>query len=970
NLAELSRSLLSSPEITQITHLVLEKAKFLTNSPYGLVGFIHPENGKFEINAFTQEVCANQESSELQVAHTTGLFHWVLENAKSAWSNDYEHDPRNATIPPSHQHIQRIAVAPALLDHKCIGLIAVANATTPYTIQQVEVLEQLADLYALGLSHYWINQKIQVESQRATQLAEITHAFVQGGLDAGKLIQVICRKVGELLQATCAVFLINSDQNAIAESAIYNLDAHLQRVIEKVISQTSPLEGNLLIQKVLETKEGIFYPEVKADDIPNFLTPNYRAVVELFGLHSLMLLPLMSNQDVMGVIVAVRHQSAQPFGLQDFNFFHEVTQRASMLLLNARLFQELQNQQDLLEKRIQERTEELQRERDFALLVMNTIGQGLSVTNAEGIFTYVNPAYARLIGYRPQEIIGKKPQDFTLEDDHALLELMWQKRLAGEATSYENILIHRNGSHIPVEINGTPHYQGETFLGSIAVITDLRPRKLLQERQNRLQTFRDILLTIAQTLIQSTDEKMDAILQRVLQQVGEFLGVDRAYIFLFDWQKQTMTNTHEWCAEGIQSEKDNLQDLPMDVLPQWMESLAKDPYILIPAVSDLPPSWNGVKEILEAQDIQSLLVMPIGTTQQTYGFVGFDSVRNRRLWQEDEIRILTILADHLASLFERRKAEQALRESQALYQLLAENISDVIFTLDLNSKFTFVSPSVVKLSGYTVEEIQNVHLRDLFEPESYETVQRFFVEEMSSERLSELRPERAVTHSVEVELRCKDGTTRWAEVRLNPLFAENGVIRGMIGSARDISERRQARQVLEYLATHDALTGLPNRTLFQDRLEHAIKRAGRDKTNLAVMLLDLDHFKRINDECGHLKGDEVLQGIAQRLLGSLRESDTVARMGGDEFTIILENLENPARVAQVAKKLLDAISQPFLVDEKWWEISASLGISLYPMDGEDVTTLFKAADIAMYRAKRHHNAYRFYSRKGQTHPLG
>jgi diguanylate cyclase (GGDEF)-like protein/PAS domain S-box-containing protein len=346
--------------------------------------------------------------------------------------------------------------------------------------------------------------------------------------------------------------------------------------------------------------------------------------------------------------------------------------------------------------------------------------------------------------------------------------------------------------------------------------------------------------------------------------------------------------------------------------------------------------------------------------------VGFDSVRTKRSWQEDEIKVLTILSNHLASYFERRKAELALQASQAQYQLLAENVSDVIFTLDLNNQFTFVSPSVLNLTGYTVDEIEYIHLRDLLTPESFEAVQRFFAQEMSPQKLATMNPATPPMHSIELELRCKNGQTRGIEVRINPFFNENGQVAGMVGSARDISERQQARRVLEYMATHDALTGLPNRVLFQDRLEHAIKRASREKTNLAVMLLDLDHFKRINDECGHLKGDEVLQEVARRLLSCLRESDTVARMGGDEFTIIIEDLTNPAFAARVAQKLLEVIRQPYLVDEQAWEISASLGISLFPVDGEDVGSLLKNADIAMYRAKRHHNDYRFYSPRIKT----
>ncbi|MGB9640320.1 MAG: PAS domain S-box protein [Anaerolineales bacterium] len=971
NLAELSQTLLSSPQLKQISELVLEKAKFLTSSPHGFVGYIHPQTDQFEINAYTQEICNQNQAhqNEILFNHMPGLLGEVLEKGQSAWSNDYLHDPRLQSLPDHHQTIQRLATIPARLNHKVVGLIAVANAAAPYTIQQIETLERLADLYALGLQNYWNNQLVQIEAQRASTLAEITHSLVEGGLDTQTLIQLISQKTAAALKATCAVFLMDESTETIRFFSVCDPDPILQSVIEQALQQTNPLEGNRLIAQALQNKEEIFQPKIDENSYSALLAPSYRAVVELFGLHSLMLVPIQNDQALFGLIITVRHKSSAQFVKDDFTFLKEIAHRASLVLTNARLLNELQIQQSLLEVRVKERTAEIQAERDFALLVMNTMGQGLTVVNEEGHFTYVNPAYAHMLGYHPAEMVGKHCKEFIHSDDQALFEEIFQRSKLGEGTSYESTLIDKNHSLIPVEINSTPRFQGERFVGMITVITDLRPRKLLQERQCHLQAFREILLTVAQTFIQTTDENVDDNLNWVLQQVSEFLQVDRSYIFLFDWKRQTMTNTHEWCAEGISPQKENLQDVPNSVLPQWMDSLRKDPYILIPSVADLPSEWGQVKDILEAQEIQSLLVMPISTPDELLGFVGFDSVRTKRSWQEDEIKILTILANHLASYFERRKAELALQSSQAQYQLLAENVSDVIFTLDLNNNFTFVSPSVLNLTGYTVDEIEYIHLRDLLAPESFEAVQRFFAQEMTPQKLMTMNPATPPMHSIELELRCKNGETRGIEVRLNPFFNEQGKVAGMVGSARDISERQQAQRVLEYMATHDALTGLPNRVLFQDRLEHAIKRASRERTNLAVMLLDLDHFKRINDECGHLKGDEVLQEVARRLLSCLRESDTVARMGGDEFTIIIEDLTNPAFAERVAQKLLAVVHQPYLVDERAWEISASLGICLFPVDGEDVSSLLKNADIAMYRAKRYHNAYRFYSYRKKTKPL-
>jgi diguanylate cyclase (GGDEF)-like protein len=179
-------------------------------------------------------------------------------------------------------------------------------------------------------------------------------------------------------------------------------------------------------------------------------------------------------------------------------------------------------------------------------------------------------------------------------------------------------------------------------------------------------------------------------------------------------------------------------------------------------------------------------------------------------------------------------------------------------------------------------------------------------------------------------------------------------------------ERKRMEERLHHMATHDALTGLPNRTLFHDRLTHAIELSRRlssgknEKWELAVMLLDLDNFKSANDMYGHLQGDLLLQAVTDQLRKCVRESDTVARMGGDEFTLIFENVSGADDAERLAKKVMATFDEPFQFDGHDLKVTASLGISLYPSDGLDAETLLTHADIAMYKAKRSKNTFRFY----------
>jgi diguanylate cyclase (GGDEF)-like protein/PAS domain S-box-containing protein len=197
----------------------------------------------------------------------------------------------------------------------------------------------------------------------------------------------------------------------------------------------------------------------------------------------------------------------------------------------------------------------------------------------------------------------------------------------------------------------------------------------------------------------------------------------------------------------------------------------------------------------------------------------------------------------------------------------------------------------------------------------------------------------------------------------------------LIDTARSIGiqigqfcRRKQAEQRIQYLAYYDGLTGLPNRTLFNQRLNHALTQARRNKKNLAVLFIDLDRFKNINDTLGHEAGDHLLQEMAKRFKACLRESDTVARLGGDEFVVLLEHIADPKHASNVARKILGAALSPFAIADGEYHVTASVGISIYPEDGEDDQTLMKHADIAMYLAKdQGKNNYQFYSTQINVH---
>jgi diguanylate cyclase (GGDEF)-like protein/PAS domain S-box-containing protein len=289
---------------------------------------------------------------------------------------------------------------------------------------------------------------------------------------------------------------------------------------------------------------------------------------------------------------------------------------------------------------------------------------------------------------------------------------------------------------------------------------------------------------------------------------------------------------------------------------------------------------------------------------------------------------------HVANdLTERKRAEETLRTQSAAMTASMDGIA----ILTENAELSYLNDALATLYGYhSPDLLVGRSWSVLFEPAEFERVTTTILPGVKKD--GRWRGEA-------VGLR-RDGGTFPQEISLTAI--DRG---GMVCVARDITERTYAEEQIKHLAYHDALSGLPNRLLFKDRLTVAISRAQRDKTRLAVLFLDLDRFKVINDSLGHNVGDQLLQSVAWRVQSCLRDSDTVARLGGDEFTLLLPHLIHSEDAARVAEKLLEAIRNPITIEGREFFITTSIGISLFPEDGNDAETLIKNADTAMYQAK-------------------
>ncbi|MCM2568395.1 EAL domain-containing response regulator [Janthinobacterium kumbetense] len=297
-----------------------------------------------------------------------------------------------------------------------------------------------------------------------------------------------------------------------------------------------------------------------------------------------------------------------------------------------------------------------------------------------------------------------------------------------------------------------------------------------------------------------------------------------------------------------------------------------------------------------------------------------------------------------------------LENSEKMYRYLVDSSPDIIYTLNHEGRITFINDRVHQLLGFSREELIGSHYSILVHDEDQERARYAFNERRLDERAS---------RNVELRLKCHSGSgsdrtfnNTLMTIPLNSIGmhshdqeAKKQEYFGTYGVARDITDRKRAEEVISYQAYHDILTDLPNRMLFKDRLGLAVIQARRKLTELAVMFIDLDRFKLVNDTLGHVKGDELLQQVALRLKDCLRRGDTLARQGGDEFTIVLPELRDRQDARLIADKFLECLHQPFDLDGNQVHISASIGIAIYPGDGETIDELLRHADIAMYQVK-------------------
>lgn len=471
-------------------------------------------------------------------------------------------------------------------------------------------------------------------------------------------------------------------------------------------------------------------------------------------------------------------------------------------------------------------------------------------------------------------------------------------------------------------------------------------RSQAEHQVEQLDAYREIVLKFSNRFINLSLPEVDDAVQQALHEIGAFIGADSCYLFEYDFENSQSSMTHEWCIDGLENWKGRLQNIPLESMPSWTERHSQGQAIVIPDVDEMDEFF--VADVVRERGFKCFIDQPLMGENGCIGFVGIASVREKQLFDEQTVELLELFAGLLTNMRKRQETESQLQLSASVF----DNADESIMITDPDGKILSVNQAFVRTTGYSAEEAKgqdpvfmNIHEADPgYRDRVWERLKRFGY------------------WKGEVWNCHREGERYAVLQKINAFYDQAGALKGYVSLMSDITTLKNQQHQLERIAHFDALTGLPNRTLLADRMKQAIALANRTHSNVAILFIDLDGFKLINDTHSHAVGDQLLIQVAQRMKEVMRQEDTLARLGGDEFVAVLMNLEQTEDSIPVIRRLLDTAHEPFQVKGLGLRVSASIGVAFYPQqENLDADQLLRQADQAMYQAKQAgKNRYQFF----------
>ena len=543
---------------------------------------------------------------------------------------------------------------------------------------------------------------------------------------------------------------------------------------------------------------------------------------------------------------------------------------------------------DLSEQRARDRA--LQSTNRFLTAIIENSPVAIYATDLDGMITLWNPAAERTFGYTRREALGRRAPFVPAEKKDEARQLR-ERALAGEVLT--NLELHRvraDGSMIVVNGSAAPLRDDENkIVGLLAMCLDATEAKRAEAAFKEQLHFTRALIDAIPNPVYFKDVE------------GCFRVYNRAWHELWGGERDWVGKSVYDMFDAETAEVHGARDRPLLAAP----SAAR---------------YEAVMRTFAGEEREML-----------YNKVSF----------VDQAGKVAGLIGTITDVTKYKETERALEASEARFRVLTDSGLDLISVIGVDGSILYQNAALASLLGFDPVETIGQNVFDLVHREDLDVTRAAFGRIVETSQFRE---------PLEFRIRHRDGHWRAFE-SLGTNCVDNPHIRGVVFNSRDVTDRKAIQLRIQHLAYHDNLTGLPNRGLLQDRLAHSIARAERSGRKVAVMFIDLDNFKNINDTLGHDVGDELLRLVSRRLADCVRAGDTIARQGGDKFIVLLDNLEDGRGASVVAQKILNALRASFALGGTEQHVSGSVGIAVYPEDGRDAQTLMKNADTAMFHGK-------------------
>jgi len=757
-------------------------------------------------------------------------------------------------------------------------------------------------------------------SQRLHRIIELQRAVAAAELDVQGVMTLICERTQELTGAHAAAVLLLEGERLRYGAATGYLAEHVGGTLS-----LRSLSGWAFLNNV----------SASTNDADRDERVHHRAA-QRFGMRSMIVVPLRHGDKPIGLLQV----SSRDTGAFDDDDVH--TLDLLSVVLSATMSHAAEFEAKRAEVEALARFEAIYRD--------SPIGVGL--LGLDGKFVDTNQAMLDILGFTLEDATSQYVSDFTHPGDvhEAVSNFRDVVRGIRESARFDHRVFHKDG-HVVWTQNALSAVRDAdgTIRFVIAMSQDVTQRKLaelaLQENTDRLarvvETQRDIA---------AAGLELDGVMRLMAERSQAITGAEGAMVNLIEGD-ELITRA----ASGMSARAVGLRRPLCETLTK--HAIEAGHALLVDDVND-PRVYRPLAEALGAG---SHICVPLFQGDRAVGSLTVTSASEEHRLTEGDRQTMELLAVVLSSAVSRAAEFEAKRqqvEALARFETTYQGAPIGITMIDLRGRPIESNPALQEILGYSADELAQMHVGDVTHPDDRAAGGRLFRELVAGGRDAYRLEERLVR---------KDGETVWANVSVSLVRDPDGEPSFAVGMVEDITKRKSAEEALlrqaelnEHQARHDALTGLANRVFFRDRIETAIRAAKREARTVAVLMMDLDRFKEVNDSLGHHAGDTLLKELGARLQGVLRASDSVARLGGDEFGLLLPEPTGADDIVRVIERIREALERPIVVQGLPLAVEASIGVSLYPQDGGDVDTLLQRADVAMYIAKEENSAYAFY----------